>query len=1278
MWRWVVRRNPLKRYIRGVFALFVALLCVSPIWGQTATASIYGEVLDAQGAAALGAKVTITNLATNAERASVTDETGRYQFVSLPPGDYKIRVELEGFRAAVRERVELPVNTATKASFTLEVGAVAETVVVTEATQALNTTDATLGNVITPRQVLSLPLEGRDPAMLLTLQSGVAFSGDFNDMRSGSVSGARSDQSNLTLDGVSINDQQTQDVFAAALPVPLESIQEFRFTTSNPGADQGRSSGGQVGFVTKSGTNDFHGSAFWYHRNTATTANDFFSNRDGNPKSKLLRNQYGGSLGGPILKERFFFFGTFEGTKRREENNVDRNAFTNTMRDGVLVYQCASAAACPGGTVAGITGTHTIAPGDMGLSPADLLTIDPATLGVNMNMISIIQSYPDCNAAGGLDAAVAGLSDGERNFCGFRFNSPVASDRNIWVAKFDFNLTRDARHMLSWRGTLHDLGEDFTPQQFPGQPIAQQTLDNSKGMVVGYTALLTNSMTSVLRYGFTRQGFENSGQTGPLFAIRSYSNPFSGARALIRNVPEHNFVEDLTWLRGQHTMQFGANIRIIRNNRNSFANAFPTFSINDGFCVGLCNGILTSLTNNGFPAAASANPFKRAVMALYGTITTMNTAAFFDGSSNVLAGGQGGERQFAYNESEYYFQDTWRWTKDLTVTAGLRYNDYGVPYETQGLQTGTTLNVADFVAFRAAAMNTGQPSANVPVLSWDLIGAGNNSPGYYPADKNNFAPSLSFAYSPSFSDGWLSSLLGGPGKSVIRGGFRVVFDRVGGMLVVTQDLNGAVGLVSNLSNRTAVLDFGGAACTVPPTTACMAPRFAGLNSLPNIADFVSVPAAGFPSTPASSISNRGFVIDNNLRTPYSYAIQFSYGRELPANMNLEISYVGRLGQKLLTKADIASPLIYLRDPASGQTFADAINQLYTVSNQGAVPVASLTTTIPYFENLFSQIATTCGTNPAQTPTQSYYQFARGAFPSFTDSLINLEGCADLAFPTFFQQQFDSLPAWFNLGRSNYHGMQVTLRKRVTHGLTFDVNYTWSKSSDNASTIENAARLTGQVADIFNPRNGYALSSFDLQHQLTANWVYELPFGRGHRFAADLPAIVDQVIGGWQTSGIVRWRGGFPLSPENGFNFPTNFFLTGPGTWSCPVNVSLKKNRAEGPNLFGASAAGIDAAFACSDFTASGSAGMRNSIRGARFANVDFALRKRIRMPLEGHSLLFDWQAFNLFNHPNFDDRTMRLNPEGAPEQFGTYVGTIGQDLRGNNARVMQFSLRYEF
>jgi len=1246
-----------------VFFLVLAVALAAPaLLAQTGTASLRGEVTDPNAAVIVNTKVTLTNKETKLTRTTSTDDSGGFQFLALPPGVYELKVETTGFRAASFPNIELLVNTVRTLDVKLEIGQVTETVVVSEDAAAINTVDATLGNVITPQQVMSLPLEGRSPAALITLQAGVTYSGDPADSRSASVSGARSDQSNITLDGVDVNAQQTGDIFVPAVRIPLGAIQEFRFTTSNPNTDQGRSSGGQIALVTRSGSNDFHGLAYWGHRNTATTSNDFFNNKATPrvPVPKLLRNQYGGSFGGPILKERFFFFGAFEGTRRHEALNVLRIGPTETLKLGTLRYRDAAGSL-------------------VSLSPANVRTIDPAGIGVNSNSLAFFNTFPRCNDfSQGLDAPTSQQEADALNFCGIRFNSPINADLKIYVARLDYHLTRDARHVLGWRGVFNDVSQDIAASQLPGQPIAQSEVNNSKGNAASYTARFTQNFTSVFRYGFTKEDLQFTGDNNISFTVRSFDQPFSSVRALLRNVPVHNFVEDASWIRGRHNLQFGLNIRLISNNRSSFANSFPTFSVNDGFCQRLCNDIFTNVTDAGFPAVRTAlrNPFKRAVMGLYGLITTISSAAFFDGSSNVLAGGQGTERSFVYREHEYYFQDVWRATKNLTLTLGIRFNYYGVPYEKNGFQTGTTVNISEFIKQRDAAQRAGFPSATIPPLSWDLIGQANNAPGYYEPDKNNWAPNVAFAYSPSFSSGWLNKIFGDAGKSVIRGGFRLVYDRIGGAFVVTQDLNGSVGLVSPISNRTGLLNYSGPACTVPPTVACAGPRFTGLGSLPNVASFVTVPAAGFPAFPPETIANRGFAIANDLRTPYSYDIAFSYGRELPGSMALEASYVGRLGKKLLAKADIAAPLIYLRDPVSGQTYADAINLLYDQSQQGDLPTSAITP-IPYFQNLFSQIATTCGTSSSLTPTQAVYSFARGAFPSFTDSLLNIEGCADLAFPTFFQHQFDSLAAWTNLGFSNYHALQMTLRKRFTQGLTFDFNYTFSKSMDNASTIENAAtRLTGQIADVFFPRNNYARSNFDLKHQMSLNWVYELPFGKGRWLGGDANGVLDAFISGWQTSGIIIWRGAFPTFLENGFNFPTNFFLTGPGTVACPINPNFNKNAPGGPNLFGGQS-GIDAAFACAGFTRSGSSGSRNPFRGVRFANVDFGLRKTIKLPIEGHKFGFSWQVFNLFNHPNFDDRTMRTNPESF-STFGRYVSTIGADLRNSNGRVMQFTLSYEF
>lgn len=1247
----------MQPFVRLVVLVFVCA-CLASLLPAQSTTSLRGDIVDPAGGAVVGARLTLTNVATGAERQGTTDSAGGYLFALLPPGRYRLRVEAAGFKSVVREEIELLVGTPARLDIALELGQITEVISVEAEAPLLNTSDASIGNAITTRQVVSLPLEQRSIMSLLTLQPGVTFSGDPFDQRSGSVTGGRSDQANATLDGVDINDQQIGDFLnrgnlaSVALPVPVESLQEFRFVTSTPTAEYGRSSGGQLVFVTKSGTNDWHGTLFWTHRNTATTANDFFNNRSGVPVPKLHRHQYGGSVGGPIMRDRLFFFATYEGTKRREESNELRIVPTDSLRQGSLKYLDAGRR-------------------EVTLSPADVRNIDPLGQGVNPAMLAVLQAFPSCNDfTQGIDST--GQAPG-LNFCGFRFNAPVNFDNNIYVARFDYHVTRDAKHMLNWRGTLGDLKRDITPQQFPGQATASQFLDNSKGFAAGYTALLKANLTSNLRFGYTRLGREFSGQTLPTFSIRSFDLPFSNARALTRILPTYNIAEDATWVKGSHSLQFGTNLRWITNTRTSFANSFATYAINDGFCVGLCNSLPRSLGTGRlaqYPAvpSASENPFKRAAMGLYGSITQIGSSYHFSGNQNVLANGTGVGRQFSFKEYEFYAQDTWRATRSFTLNFGLRYGRYGIPYETNGLQTMQTVDVMTFFNQRITAQNAGRASATVPPLSWNLAGPENNAPSYFRPDKNNWAPSFGFAWTPD-TGGRLGKVFGGRGASVIRGGFRVLYDRIGGRMVTSQDLDGSVGLVTNVQNRTGRLDIGGPACTSPPSANCAAPRFAGLDRLPAVPSFVVPPAGGFPSTPAETISNRGLMIDNGLRTPYSFAINLSYARELPGNMSIEGTYVSRLARKLLTKADLGAPLIYLRDPRSGTTYAQAVNQLYAQSRRGAASAGQITP-IPYFENLFSNLA-----RPGVSATQAAYGIARTAFPSFTDSLLNLEGEADLPFPTFFQQQFDSLPAWTNLGGSSFHALILTVRKRLSRGLLFDFNYTYGKSIDNASQIENAGRLDGQIADAFFPRHSRALSSFDLRHQMTSNWVYEVPVGRGRYFGGDfIPRWLDLVIGGWQTSGIVRWRGAFPISPSNGFNFPTNFFLTTPGTLRCRIPTNVVK-RGDGVNLIGFEP-DVQAAFDCLDFTLAGGTGSRSQVRGVKFFNTDFALRKAFNIT-ERQKFVLAWDAFNIFNHPNFDERTVSLNPESR-STFGRLAGTVGQDERNNNGRSMQFSLRFEF
>src|SRR2546426_2834262 len=329
MQRFSIRRNLL---ISLIALLFLAM----SVRAQVGTTSIRGVVTDKTGAAIVGAKVTLANLGQALQRAIQTGPTGEYEFLSLPPGTYSLTVEMANFRKFEHKSIQLLVNTPATINVTLEVGVATQVVEVSAQAVTLNTSDATLGTAFNENQIRQLPLEGRSVPELLTLQAGVVYTGNRSDInrdvdtRSGAVNGARSDQSNLTLDGVDVNDQVNGNAFTSVLPVSVDSVQEFRVTTSNSNADSGRSSGAQVSLVTKSGTNNFHGSLYEYNRSNLGQANDWFNEQaqdlSGLPNrpGPLVRNTFGAWVGGPIQKNRLFFFGGYEGQRTNEAKQTTR------------------------------------------------------------------------------------------------------------------------------------------------------------------------------------------------------------------------------------------------------------------------------------------------------------------------------------------------------------------------------------------------------------------------------------------------------------------------------------------------------------------------------------------------------------------------------------------------------------------------------------------------------------------------------------------------------------------------------------------------------------------------------------------------------------------------------------------------------------------------------------------------------------------------------------------------------------------------------------------
>ncbi len=403
------------RLYKTHLVVVLMFIVAASAWAQTGTTSLHGSVADKTGAVIVGAKVSLSNAQQGLHRETITNAAGEYDFLALPPGNYVLVVEMTGFRRYEQKNLQLLVNLPTTSNALLEIGTSSETIEVSAQAEALNATDASIGNAFNENQVKELPLEGRNVPDLLSLQPGVAYTNNRPDVptwdtRNGAVNGARSDQSNVTVDGVGVNDAGGH-AFTSVLPVTLDSVQEFRVTTSNYNADQGGTSGAQVAMVTKSGTNVIHGSAYEYHRNTYTSANDFFVKNselqncinNGTPLSdpscnkppKLIRNIFGGSLGGPIKKDRLYLFMNYEGTRRAEANSQTVAVPSLAMRDGIIQYACSNPSACAGGTVTGLSGaTYNVASGNNALSATQITNLDPLHIAPNTAVLDLPQDLP--------------------------------------------------------------------------------------------------------------------------------------------------------------------------------------------------------------------------------------------------------------------------------------------------------------------------------------------------------------------------------------------------------------------------------------------------------------------------------------------------------------------------------------------------------------------------------------------------------------------------------------------------------------------------------------------------------------------------------------------------------------------------------------------------------------------------------------------------------------------------------------------------------------------
>jgi Carboxypeptidase regulatory-like domain len=1262
-----------------VTALALGLMAFALIFSGISRAqdnsSMIGVVTDPSGALVPGTNVTLSNPSTGVSFTQKTDSLGSYRFANVPPGPgYKVTFSHAGFSTAQISDITLSVGIVRTQNVALKVGGESQTVAVSASNQnvTLDTTDATIGNNIDPEQLNDLPVYDRTRGIstLMYQQAGV-------DMSQGAVTGARIDQSEVTVDGLDVDDLATGQTFYLTSPAPVDSVQQFTGAVGGLTSGVGTGSGGQFQLVTKNGTNHFHGNLNEYHRDTTTVANTWFNNLTGIPRTPLIRNQFGGNLGGPIKRDKIFFFFNWAQSRIVQSATTERTVPLPASDGGLLAGTLNYINSSPG---CGDSSRINNQPGCITtLTGSQIQGLDPAGIGLNSaEMAFIAKRYPAAND----------LSQGDGvNTGGFRFTYPTPNNNVNYIGRIDYNLTSTQKIFGKFNINRQDAVESLP--EFPTDPSTHPFYDRSYSYVVNHTWQIGSNKVNAFYYGdqISKLSFPDIynplGANQPSFS--GLDGPYTSFDGQKRRVPVPMVRDDFSWQKGRHSLTFGGTFKFIKTNSNLISDFnFPGIGL-QGTAIGsgledsvrptAGNGYVgTAQINNG-PNQVAINDYDSLFATGLGVIGDIFTNYSYDNKGNALPAGAGTPRAYRFYQTEVYFGDTWKVNSKLTLDYGLRYQYYSVPFETRGFESvPSPIGLNTYIKDRVAQQNAGNTSnTGLPIYSIVLGGKANNGPNLYAPNYKDFAPRFGFAWSPYAS-----------GKTVINGSAGIVYDRT-----IIDAIDFLQDQISYLFFNQTDSQFGSG--SGPAASLAADPRVGSdlsyngnLNPAPQPITTPYVPyvdSSGQPFGLAAGETN--FVISPNLKDPYSIALNFGIQQQLPANMILKVNYVGRLGRRLIADAD-AGQVIDVPDYTGGstQTMAQAFAGLTTDLRAGKN--YTQVTPQPWFEDVLAPIFGP-GNN---TSAVAYYTGQLARRGDISDALYYLAAYGYYYFGVNFLPTNIGIPSQFgsntyltNLGSSNYHGLLVTLDKNMSNGLRFEANYTWSHSIDNTSVSANNNALftnSNMICDILYPRACRGSSDFDVRQEFNSNFEYALPFGRGRMFMANAPRWADEAFGGWSISGLPSYRTGLPLSASADAylasfdNLDHAIFTGNKADLKASVNVN---HASKTVYMFSGGASG--AAKVLSEFRGPIGIeyGQRNIMRGPGAFFFDAGLGKQFPILENKLNLNFRADAFNLFNHPDFG--TGGVDIVNNASQFGQITGTVN-GVDGIGYRVAQFSLRLDF
>jgi hypothetical protein len=1313
----------MSKRLAGVVGVFALLLSagVQQAKAQTATTgAVVGSVTDQTGAVISGAKLVLTNTATNSTQTQTSNSAGQYSFPSVPPGTYVLMVTMQGFQTSTIPSLVIDVAKSYQVNVKMHLGAVTQTVqVVAGAAVELQTTDAQVGNVIGTNQMMRLPTLQHNAAELVSLQPTVTpgSGGSSNLVR---VAGAIDDQNTVTLDGIDITENLVGNTLSPWIPIPLDSVEEFRVGVSDPNASYGRASGGQVSIVGRHGTNDFHGAVYWYTQNDELNANEWESNRTHVPRAELKDNRGGFRVGGPILKNKAWFFANYEIRRFPNATNVTKLVPTASLKAGILQFADASghidsynlktAANC------GATGN---------------LQCDPRQLGISPSVQAFWNLLPTGNDPS--------LGDG-LNTIGYRSTVSSPLHTNYVVTRFDYSFLPKWHFYGSYTySDIHQFGaqvgiENGNAKAVEPEPvraimvnaqlttqISATTLNTFRFAWLPYQQYFNTESPAVSAAALNIPGTMTS--AGPI-AI----NPADDTSTLVDAPIDNNatnarfqgyieknieFGDDINLVRGSHTLAFGADIRDLpvfhsRADKvvGSVTSLIATMDADINFLTipsqdrpPVCS---SSLTANCLPNA-QVTTWDRLYSATLGMVDNVSVLAVRDGNLNPLPFGTPLENNTTQKAFYFYGSDSWRMRPSLTFTYGLGYGWQTPPSEQLGRQTilidntnNVEITAPAYLGSKASAATQGQ--VYNPQLAYVPLKFANGRQ-VNQIDWSNLSPRVALAWNPSFSGGLLGKMFGDR-RTVLRGGYTLVFDRINTVQSVLIPMLG-VGFGQTLTeilpgcNATSA---GGANCGPSNANAALSSFRVGQDGTIPVPSFPKVSVPVVPTTPFGETLS--FQDDPNMKVGRSNNFDFTIQRQIPGNMLLEIGWLGNYANHLPETVNLNNSPYFFKDPASGQTFAQAFDAVATELRNGQ-PV----TTQPWFENELPGYAKL----PSRLPNgvvvggcsgkvaTSTACLAGGNVSSFLTGLVaRLFTTMDearafgLGLPSFDNLESQNQELRTYLGTSNYNALVVTLHKQTGHGLTYDLSYTFSKVLDQGLANQNSA---GFYNNAYFPNVDYGPGSFDRTNTFTGTFVYNLPAGKGHLFHFN-NSFADKFISGWYTSGVFSAFSGTPtIVTESSQVWGSGTFLAGsvgsvptvnPSSLGGGVNqnitgsstVASTGNPAKGGtglNLFSNPAAAF-ADFQPVLISQDGRDGRANPVWGLGAWNLDMAIGKTTSFH-ERVNLTYTAQFLNIFNHPNFTTPSLSLT---SPQTFGVISAEAIPANRTEGARWIEMGLRVEF